>query len=207
MIFNHLASVAFYCRRCGQIHIFDVPYFCGREQTTLICPNCAFPVATLAVKSRRGLVAEVDCGACGAVNVIDFPLKKLIGLRFEKIYCREDRFELGYIGRWQAIAEFLDFNAAEFDALNPGDDYNFVGQHQVLIEALNRVHDMAATRLIVCGCGGSDFTASVSERAILLKCADCGSVAKVAAENADDLRQLRAGFFPKFREKFFAPAI
>lgn len=193
VIIHTLCSVAFYCQRCGQIHIHDVPCFSGRRELVLSCDNCSHEQAVLRIRPRKGLVMEIACGVCGTKNTVSYPLRLLRQMAFEKIYCGQDKFELGYIGDWQAIAEFIDFNTAEYEALHPGDDDNFMGRQQILLEAVNRVHDMAETGELVCPCGSHDFIADVAEDSILLECTHCGSYAILPAGSAEDLRSIAPG--------------
>lgn len=193
MLVDTLCSVAFYCQRCGQIEITDVPLFTGHGRQVLTCSHCGAEKAAIRFAPRSGLIVETTCGVCGSLNRFTYPLRKVKALRFEKIYCESDHFELGYIGRWQDIAEFLDFNAAEYDALHPQDAYNFMERQQILLEAFNRLHDFAEEGEILCPCGGHEFTADIAEDAIHLTCTRCGSYAVIPAVTAEDLRQLRPG--------------
>lgn len=207
MIFDVASSVAFYCRRCGQIHIVDVPYFCG-GRFVAACGNCGEPIASLRIAKdlKHGgalLVIDMICGVCHEKNIFSYSLSRLKRLNFEKIYCRKDRFELGYIGRWQAIAQFLDFNTAEYEALHPHEDYNFIGRQQMLLAAINRIHDLAELGLISCACGSDDFSLSVAEDYVVLECVNCGRFAHVGAGGADDLKRIRYGL----SSEFFMPAL
>lgn len=193
MLVDTLCSVAFYCQRCGQIEITDVPLFTGHGRQVLTCSHCGAEKVAIRFAPRSGLIVETTCGVCGSLNRFTYPLRKAKALRFEKIYCESDHFELGYIGRWQDIAEFLDFNAAEYDALHPQDAYNFMERQQILLEAFNRLHDFAEEREILCPCGGHEFTADIAEDAIHLTCTRCGSYAVIPAATAEDLRQLQPG--------------
>ena len=198
LLYKTLCSVALYCQRCGQIHIHDVPYFGGQKNIAIRCRNCSHKQATVSLESRRGLVLKTFCAACHAPNYITYPMKLLKRLSFEKIYCGQDKFELGYIGTWQNVAEFLDFNAAEYEALYPSDEYNYMPRQQILLEALNRVHDLAESDGITCLCGSHDFIAEVADSSILLECTHCGGQAIVNADSPEDLSRLVAPFQPDF---------
>lgn len=119
-------------------------------------------------------------------------------MNFEKIYCRHDNFELGYIGKWQRLAEFLDFNAAEYEALHPNDDDNFMYRQQILLEALNRVHDLVERNEIICPCGSHDFLADIADGSILLDCTHCGGQTVVPAGSAEELRRIVAPYRAEF---------
>ena len=201
MLIHTVCSVAFYCQRCGQIHIQDVPCFSGHQKFVLRCGNCSYEQARISVRPRKGIAIEISCGVCGTKNTVTYPLQILRRMQFEKIYCGQDQFELGYIGHWQAIAEFLDFNAAEYEALHPGDEDNFMGRQQILLEAVNRVHDMAEDGEIACPCGSREFMADVAEDSILLECVHCGSYAVFPAGSAEELRCIG----PEFPFEFLLP--
>ena len=193
MLLDTICAVALYCQRCGQVHIQDVPYFIGQGERVLRCPNCSHEQAEIALRPQKGLVLRIPCGVCGTENRFGYSMQQLRKLRFEKIYCHGDQFELGYIGRWQTIAEFLDFNAAEFDALHPGEGDNFMAKQQILLEAVNRVHDLAEARQFSCPCGSHEFSAGIVEDSILLECVRCGSYAMLRAECTEDLQRLLPG--------------
>lgn len=193
VLVDTLCSVAFYCQRCGQIEIIDVPVFSGHGDIVLTCNHCGAEKARMRLVPRKGLVIETSCVVCGQRNRVAYPLRQLRSLAMEKIYCEKDHFELGYIGKWQSLAEFLDFNAAEYDALHPHDAYNFMEHQQILLEAFNRVHELAEDGELFCPCGGHEFTADIAEDAIHLECTRCGSSAIIPAKTPDDLKQLQPG--------------
>ena len=129
MLFRDVCSVAFYCQCCGKIHVQDIPYFSGQQRMVLRCRSCAHEQAVLLNHHRRRLEISVACVVCHTWNTISYSLKQLRHMQLEKIYCVGDHFELGYIGRRRCIEEFLDFNQAEFEAMNPED-----GQYYMLRE-------------------------------------------------------------------------
>lgn len=198
MLIDTACSVALYCQRCGRIHLQDIPLFSGHGCVPLVCGSCGHTMGEAAFRPRRGLALNIRCGICGSGNRQQFSWNQLRHLSFEKLYCAEDHFELGYIGRWQDIAEFLDFNAAEYDALHPGDGEDFPERQQTMLEALNRVHDMADSGELACSCGSTRITASVIGEVILLECLACGSVCVLPARTSADLRCLRPGMAAAF---------
>lgn len=129
MVVRDLCALAFYCQSCGKIHIHDIPYFSGEKKLVLRCVSCAHEQAVLLRRSNRQLEVVVECVGCHTKNVVDYSLKQLRHLQLERIYCTQDHFELGYVGRRHRIEALLDFNQAEFEALNPRD-----GQYYLLRE-------------------------------------------------------------------------
>lgn len=193
LVGGFVCSAAFYCQRCGKIHVHDVPYFLGAKRFSLRCAACAHEQAVLARWDKGRLEFRVPCVACGKEHVIGCSLAQLRRMELEKVYCSQDRFELGYIGQRRRIEELLAFNQAEFERLHPGDGMNFIGKQQILLEAVNRVHEFVSAGEVVCPCGSHDFIAQVGGNSVFLECSHCGSCAVVPAESESDLHRLVCG--------------
>ena len=111
-------------------------------------------------------------------------------LQLEKIYCRKDHFELGYIGCRRRIEELLAFNQAEFEALHPSDGKHFIEKQRVLLGILNRIEEMASTGCISCSCGHNDISAELKGNHIVLSCSNCGSYYTIRAKKISDLAHM-----------------
>ena len=193
MVIRDVCSLALYCQHCGSIHAHGIPYFSPERRTPLRCESCGSEKARLLRLDRHHIAVEVSCVVCGTENRFVYLLRGLRHVGLEKIYCATDRFELGYIGRLRRIEELMRFNRAEFEALYPHDGKNFIEKQRILLEALNRVHDMARAGDIVCPCGSGELTADIQGSYIVLECERCGSYCVLRAENAGDLEKLRFG--------------
>ena len=130
MLIDTACSLACYCQCCGRIQLQDVPLFSGQKHFVMECGNCGHTMGEITWKPRKGLLLKTVCGACRGENQQQFTWRQLRRLRFEKLYCEHDNFELGYIGQWQAIAEVLDCNDAEYDSLHPNDGDRFLERQQ-----------------------------------------------------------------------------
>lgn len=206
MLIRTVCSIAIYCQRCGKIHIYDVPYFFGTKQLVLQCDSCGYERAVLLKRAGNKLELTVECISCGNVNKKIYSIKKLRKLQLEKIYCSQEHFELGYIGRRNSIQELLEFNRAEFEALHSNDGKNFIEKQQILLEAVNRVHDIAEKGAISCSCGCKEISADIRGNAIILECCNCGGYYVLHVENSGDLVRLERGLdiqlqTPAVREK------
>ena len=193
MLIRNACALALYCQRCGSIHIHDVPFFSTAQAASIPCKSCGHEKARLSRLPHGRLVIEAPCVVCGTKNHFVYSLRNLRHIGLEKIYCESDRFELGYIGRRHRIEELMRFNQKEFEALHPHDGKNFIEKQRILLEALNRVHDMARDGNIVCPCGSEELTADVRGSYIVLECEHCGSYSVLRAESAGDLEKLRFG--------------
>ncbi|MBR1761615.1 MAG: hypothetical protein IJ741_10640 [Schwartzia sp.] len=193
MVIRDVCSLALYCQQCGSIHVHGIPYFSARRETALRCESCGHEKARLLRLGKNHIAVEASCVVCGTKNRFVYVLRELHRAGLEKIYCGTDHFELGYIGRRRRIEELMRFNQAEFEALHPHDGKNFIEKQRILLEALNRIHDMAQAGDIVCPCGSEALTADICGSYIVLECERCGSYCALRAENAGDLEKLRFG--------------
>ena len=193
VLIREVCSVAFYCRRCGKIHVHDIPYFAA-SRTVLRCDRCGHEqVVCERLDGSHKIAFSVGCVICGEENRTVYSLKNLRRILLEKVFCQHDHFELGYIGRRRRIEEFLAFNQAEFEALHPHDDKNFIEKQRILLEAINRVHEMAAHGGIVCPCGRGCISADIQGSSIVLECDSCGSYYVLRAETEKDLARIGRG--------------
>lgn len=190
MLLDNLCSVAIYCQRCGKVQLRDVPLFCGQRKLVLNCSACGAEMAEVKLRPRQGFILTTRCGACEKVTQVRYSWRQLKRMHFEKLYCQHDHFELGYIGRWQDIAEFLDFNEAEYDSLHPEGGDRFLERQQILLEGLTRIHELAAHGELSCPCGSQDVTAGIMGDSLFLACSSCGSTCAVPVETAEDLAAL-----------------
>lgn len=194
MLIQHMCSVALYCQSCGQVQIQDVPYFSGKGTIKLKCHNCSHELANIKIIPKRGIILDVACSSCHSHTMVHYSLANLKKISFEKIYCNEDMFELGYIGNWQAIAEFLDFNEAEYDSLHPEEGTGSFVREQLLLAALNKIHDLAEAKEIVCPCGSHSFRAMLNDNTILIECTECGSYSVIPVDCVEDIQKLSSGY-------------
>lgn len=191
MLIQTACSVAIYCQRCGHIHVQDIPVFTGRS-LALHCSSCGHEMAEVSVRPRLGMAIELTCGACGSRNERHYSVHQLKNLTFEKLYCAEDHFELGYVGTHQELQDFLSFNEAAYDALYP-EEQGLLERQQMLLEALNRLHDFVAAGELACDCGSRQIMATLQGDNILLECGHCGGYAQIPVRCTADLKRLQPG--------------
>jgi len=190
LVVQAICSIALYCQRCGKLHIHEIPYFTGSQQLVLKC-SCKQEQAVLLRRDAQHLRIQIPCVLCSLRQEYLYELKKLRRLKLEKIYCRRDRFELGYIGRKRKIEELLSFSRREFEALPQDEAADPIEKQQLLLEALNLIHDIAAGGNIICPCGSKAIAADIRGSFLVVECNRCGSYHIVSAETETDVEQLR----------------
>lgn len=183
-------SVALYCQRCGKIHIHDISYFAQRNSGAVLRCGCNYPQATLARTDRTFFELQIPCLVCNSVHTARYKSRQLLKMKVEKIYCAKDCFELGYIGKRERIEEILAFNKRQFERVSGDDNEEQIEKQQILLEALNRIHDIAEAGDVNCACGHSEIAADLLGDSIVLECCRCGGYCVLPARSEQDLRRL-----------------
>lgn len=183
-------SVALYCQRCGKIQLHDMSYFSKRDRIQTLRCSCNHAQATLMRTTSDQIKIQIPCGACDALHEAKFKKKKLLRLKLEKIYCYNDHFELGYIGKRKNIEDFLAYNKREFETINAFNSDERIDKQQILLEILNKVHDIASEGGVICPCSHPILEADIVGDTILLECQHCGRYYMIPARDEQDLKKI-----------------
>ncbi|MBP2626555.1 MAG: hypothetical protein H6Q68_1266 [Firmicutes bacterium] len=195
MVINTVSTLALYCSRCGKIHMHNISRFNLKStmQRNLLC-SCGQIQATITSSGERQCLLDIPCVLCQTNHVICLDSKRLWRAEIDKIYCVQENFELGFIGARQVIAEFVNKYKVEFEKLaSDMDEYDdYIQNPQVMLETLNKIHDMAEKGGLHCRCGSSAIGAEVLPGGIELECAQCGGQLLIPAQSEQDLTYIEA---------------
>ena len=195
MVINTVSTLALYCSRCGKIHMHNISRFnlknAGRRN--LLC-SCGQVQATITSSGERQCLLDIPCVLCQTNHIICLDSKRLWHADMDKIYCVQENFELGFIGARQIIAETVNKFTVEFEKVAADmDEYgDCILNPQVMLETLNKIHDMAAKGGLHCRCGSSAIGAEVLPDGIELECAQCGGQLVIPAQSEGDLTDIEA---------------
>jgi len=195
MVINTISTLALYCSRCGKIHMHNISRFnlknTGRRN--LLC-SCGQIQATITSSGERQCLLDIPCVLCQTNHVICLDSKRLWHADIDKIYCVQEKFELGFIGERRVITETVNKYKVEFEKLAADmDEYDdYIQNPQVMLETLNKIHDMAEKGGLHCRCGSSAIGAEVLPDGIELECAQCGGQLVIPAQSEQDLTYIQA---------------
>ena len=195
MVINTVSTLALYCSRCGKIHMHNISRFnlknTGRRN--LVC-SCGQIQATITSSGERQCLLDIPCVLCQTNHVICLDSKRLWHADIDKIYCVQENFELGFIGERQVIVETVNKYKVEFEKLAADmDEYDdYIQNPQVMLETLNKIHDMAEKGGLHCRCGSSAIGVEVLLDGIELECAQCGGRLVIPAQSEQDLTYIQA---------------
>lgn len=175
-------SIALYCPRCGKLNLHDVSHFAVRDGSLDLYCSCRFKQASVSFVGTRQLLVRLDCVLCHSTHQLFFNRQLLKYREPEKIYCPSENFELGLIGRREAIEETLRLHENTFcQVWQEGMKREDLRGQRILLEVLNKVHDIASEEGIYCMCGSHQMTADILPEGVLLTCLSCGGYELIRA--------------------------
>lgn len=187
MLINTVSTLALYCPRCGKIQMHNISRFNHIGRRKLLC-SCGALQATITSTGDRQCLLDIPCVLCQTNHIICLDNKRLWHADIDKIYCVQENFELGFIGSRQIIAETINNYKVEFEKLSLDMEFDDDIQNpQLILETLNKIHDMAEKGGVRCRCGSNDIGIEVLPDGIGLECAQCGGQLIIQAQEEQDL--------------------
>lgn len=192
MVIYTEATLALYCSHCGKIHTHDVSRFSLKActQDELHC-TCGHKLAKILFSRGNYFLLTLYCELCRKDHVMPISYRQAAS-KVNKLYCRNNNLELGFSGDRQVIDQTLERHRTEVNRVLPDVSSSDNENSQLLLDILNRIHDLAEGGGIVCHCGTSSIRAQVLPACIELRCQNCGSYEIVSARNEADLTRLEA---------------
>lgn len=191
MIIGAVATLALYCPRCGKIQNHDVSRFIMKDSARLDLYCSCGQLQAVFTACRHQYLLNIPCLVCQTNHVISLDKKKFWHAKFEKIYCVQENLELGFFGKRNLIEKMLADHKREFDSLvheMAFDDYGeYIENPLIMLEILNRIHDIAENGGIFCSCGSTAVEINLLPDGIELSCIHCGAQKIIDARREQDL--------------------
>jgi hypothetical protein len=191
MVISAVATLALYCPCCGKIQMHDISRFDLKAVTRrdFLC-SCGQHKATMTSTGRQCLL-DIPCVVCQTNHIICLDSKQFWHTDLDKIYCSQENLELGFVGNRQAVEQIIAAHKREFESFvhemdDDAQDEN-IEDSQIMLEILNKVHDIAEKGGVYCHCGSTAIRAAVLPTCIELECVQCGSMKTIQAKNEQDL--------------------
>lgn len=191
MVINTSATLAFYCAHCGKIHTHTISRFSldTCHPVELRC-SCGHLQAKIFPARKGRLFLSIYCELCRKNHVLCVNYKHSDTAELRKLYCANNNLELGFVGNRQLIEQTLEQHRYAVNRALPDQSGTDNENSQVLLDVLNRVHDIAENGGVRCNCGTAAIRAEVLAACIELRCQACGARVTLAARNEMDLARL-----------------
>ncbi|KYZ78243.1 hypothetical protein AXX12_01485 [Anaerosporomusa subterranea] len=191
MVIYTSAALALYCSHCGKIHTHNICRFSlnACNQTELRC-SCGHMQAKISPARKDQFFLTIYCELCRKNHVLCVNFTHSGASELRKLYCANNNLELGFVGKRQLIEQTLERHRYAVNRALPDQSGTDNENSQVLLDVLNRVHDIAESGGVRCNCGSAAIRAEVLASCIELRCQTCGASVALAARNDMDLARL-----------------
>ena len=186
MAIETVFALALYCQCCGKTTTYELSRFAlknGKKQT-LVC-SCGQIHAEVKSAIRGQWLLSIPCPLCQTEHVFCIDGKNTI---IRRLYCDRDNLELGFLGSPGEVASVVARH--KYDLQQLADDTKIKNPH-LIVEILNRLHDIAENGGLYCGCGSMDIEAKLLDDGIELFCLNCGGHHCFYAQ-VEELRYLKS---------------
>jgi hypothetical protein len=136
---------------------------------------------------------KLPCIGCGDEHIFIFSRKKVLSGGVCILYCPEKGIPQCVIGRDELVRKKVDCLEQELDELIDMFGYDsYFKNTQVMLDSLNRIHDIAEQGNLLCECGNDDIELILLSDRIYLKCRKCPGNIVISAATNEDLKDTLA---------------
>jgi hypothetical protein len=193
MLIDTTITVAYKCTSCGSFEFFNVSIFKLLYNEYSLACRCKKSCITMRREGGNSFLISIPCIGCDDEHTYLFTKKSILFGEPVVFNCPETGMQICFVGRDEAVCNKIDDLEKEFDELMDTYGYeSYFRNTRVMIDTLNRIHDIALCGSIICECGGSDIELVLLSDCILLRCGRCGGSKRIPAAKNSDLKNMLA---------------
>lgn len=192
MIIDTIKTIAYKCSSCGSFEFYNISLFSllHKKENKYYC-RCRKSCIAIKKEGDSGFLVKTPCMGCGNEHIYLISKKDMLFRELRIFNCPETGMQQCFIGRDLPVREKVDSLEAELDKLMDTLGYdNYFKNTQVMLDSLNKIHDIAASGCLLCECGNDDIELVLLSDRILLKCTRCSADKLVRAASNEDLKDL-----------------
>ncbi len=183
-------TIAYKCSSCGTFDFHRVSIFnlVVHKNNMLFC-KCGKAHLSFVKSDKNGYCIMVPCIGCGAEHQYTMTREALIGKNIIINSCPVTGIKNCFIGKDYFVRKFIDKLEKELDGIIDGYGYeSYFENTRVMLDTLNRIHDIAEMKHLRCECGNTDITVAMFRKGIGLKCNNCYREKFIPASTNNDLK-------------------
>ena len=193
MLTDTTITIAYKCTSCGSFEFFNVSIFKLLYNEYSLACRCKKSCITMKREGGNSFLIRIPCIGCDNEHTYLFTKKSILFGEPVVFNCPETGIQTCFIGRDEAVFNKVDDLEKEFDELMDTYGYeSYFRNTRVMIDTLNRIHDIALCGNIICECGEADIDLVLLSDCILLRCGRCGGSKRIPAEKNSDLKDILA---------------
>lgn len=192
MVIKQTRTISYICPICGLTHceVISLFNFSGKNEVVITC-KCGKSSIHIKTKDYKNYSLFLPCIGCGENHEYMLSFYHLWVLPINIIRCRHNEFETCIIGNDDEVRKELDYIEKEKDLVADiiGFEKDF-NNSSVMLEAVNKIHDIAEKDNIICECGCKNISVYMLNDKIILQCTKCSGVEVVNAKDNFDLKNI-----------------
>ncbi len=192
MIIDTSKTIAYKCSSCGSFEFYNISLFSllHKKEKNNYC-KCRKSCITVKKEGESGFLMKTPCISCGNEHIFFISKKDMVFKELNVFNCPETGMQQCFLGKDALVRKKVDSLEEELDELIDMFGYdNYFKNTQVMLDSLNRIHDIAAQGSLFCECGSTEIELVLLSDRILLKCARCSAGKLVKAATNEDLKDL-----------------
>ena len=192
MLIDTTATIAYKCPSCGTFEFFSLSIFmlAHRKENRLGC-RCGGSDIAIAREDSNSLRIEIPCNSCGDNHTYNFDMNRVFHGGISTFCCPRTGLQQCFAGRDDGVRKGVDSLERELDAIIDMFGYeSYFLNTQVMLDALNKVHDIAEKGNLCCECGCRDIGLILLPDRIYLNCKKCPGERIISAASNHDLKHI-----------------
>lgn len=192
MLIKQIRTITYLCPVCGLTHfeVISLFNFSGKNELTIGC-KCGKSHLRISTEEYKKYSVFVPCIGCGNEHkyVLDFYHMWVKPINI--LNCKQNALEFCFIGNDNEVRKQLDSSEMQKDAVAAtiGFEKSFKNSW-VMLEAVNKIHDIAEQDNIICECGCKDISIYMLDDKIILQCTRCSGLEVINAKDNFDLKKI-----------------
>lgn len=152
------------------------------------CNNSSIRIS---IENFKDYKIKIGCIGCGNEHIYLVSRKEILNREINVFHCPETGIQQCFIGRDNDVRRKIDNLEKELDELIDKLGYDsYFKNTRVMIDSLNRVHDIAEQGNLLCECGNKDIELRLLSDKVHLKCNKCQGTLSILAASNEDLKKI-----------------
>lgn len=192
MLIDMELTIAYKCFSCGTFDFTKVNLFkLFLNENIKSCCKCGNAILEIKKTNKNEFRLLVPCIGCGAKHQHLIHRESLLGNNVVIYTCPLTGIKNCFIGKDDLVRKFIDNFEKELNGIIDGLGYDsYFANPQVMLDTLNKIHDIAEDGNLHCECGCDEIIVSMFPRGIALKCIKCCREAFIPASTNNDLKEI-----------------
>lgn len=189
MIIDTNLTITYKCTMCGTFEFFRISLFnlLYKDSLSISC-RCKGSKLTILKKNVYKFEIKTPCIACGDVHTYSITKKNVFPSELIAFSCPHTGIQHCFVGQEDKVYKKIDNLERELDEIINMFGYdNYFSNTQVMFDSLNKIHDLAEQKNLVCECGNTDIELLLYPDCVFLNCIKCSGNMIVSALNNEDL--------------------